>query len=109
MARPLRGLEVTRRYARRRHRTWMLSMTLASLGWGCWWAALFVAKYTSIVPDWRWVEVAAALFAAPGLVVALLTVRAQRTWLFFAAVPILANAGLLVLPVVLPDNLFGPR
>ncbi len=84
-------------------------MTLASLGWGCWWAALFVAKFTPIVPDWRWVEFAAALFAAPGLLVALLTVRAQKTWLCFAAVPILANAGLLVLPVVLPHDLFAPR
>lgn len=84
----------------------MLSMTLASLGWGCWWAALFLAKFTAVHPDTRSVAITAALFAVPGILVALYTVRAQRAWLYFVAIPLLANAGLLLLPLVVPSDLF---
>lgn len=85
----------------------MLSMTLASLGWGCWWAALFAAKFLEVTPDTRWVATIAALFAVPGILCALLTMRAQKAWLYFAAIPILANLGLLLLPLVVPRDLFG--
>jgi hypothetical protein len=85
----------------------MLSMTLASLGWGCWWAALFAAKFLELTPDTRWVATGAALFAVPGLLVAVVTMRAQKAWLYFAAVPLLANLGLLLLPLVVPSNLFA--
>ena len=107
MARPLRSLWVTRRYATGRRRMWMISMALATLGWGCWWGALFVAKFTEMVPDARWVGTSAALFAVPGFLMAILTVRAQSTWMLFAGVALLANVGLLLLPLVVPENLFA--
>ena len=107
MARPARSLWVSRWSSRRRHRTWILSITLASLGWGCWWIALFIAKFTSIQPDLAWVEVAAGIFGVPGLLAALWTVRAQKAWLLLTCIPIFANLGLLALPWVLPEHLFA--
>ena len=82
-------------------------MTLASLGWGCWWAALFLAKFTETTPDLRFVEWAAALFGVPGLLIAIFTLRAQKAWLYIAAIPLFANLGLLLLPWVIPSGLFA--
>lgn len=107
MARPLRSHWVPTRYGRRRHRTWILSMILASLGWGAWWAALFLAKFTALEVSVLWVEVVAALFGVPGLLVAVFTIRAQKAWLVFVSVPLFANLGLLLLPWVLPERVFG--
>lgn len=80
----------------------MLGMTLASLGWGSWWVALFLIRFA---PAWQpslsTVSTISCVFAGLGLAVSLLTVRAQRTWLLFACVPLLANASLLFVPWVL--------
>ncbi len=80
----------------------MLGMTLASLGWGSWWVALFLIRFA---PEWQpslgTVSTISCVFAGLGLAVSLLTVRAQRTWLLFASVPLLANASLLCVPWVL--------
>lgn len=84
----------------------MLSMTLATLGWACWWFALLLAKVAGVEPNVAWVEVCAAVFAIPGLAVAIFTLRAQASWLFFVSVPLMANAGLLLLPLVLPEDFF---
>jgi hypothetical protein len=40
------------------------------------------------------------LFAVPGFVLALFTLRARLAWLMFAIVPVLANGMLLFLPWV---------
>ena len=69
--------------------------------------ALFIAKFTSFQPDLTWVEIAAGAFGVPGLLTALWTVRAQKAWLLLTCIPIFANLGLLLLPWVLPDHLFG--
>lgn len=82
-------------------------MTLATLGWGCWWGALFAAKVAGVAPDPRWIGMCAALFAIPGFLMAVFTVRAQSSWMVFAGVPLLANAGLLLLPLVVPEHLFA--
>ena len=84
-------------------------MTLASLGWGCWWAALFLAKYTSLEMQLIWVEVIAGLFGLPGLLAALWSVRAQKAWLILTCIPLFANIGLLALPLVLPEHMFGSQ
>ena len=74
-------------------------MTLASLGWGTWWVALFVRKVAPgvhlgvVVPS-----VLSVVFAVVGLGFAILTVRAKRSWLLLALVPFLANASLLFMP-----------
>ena len=74
-------------------------MTLATLGWGTWWLAIFLFRFVpSLNPGLELTSVVSCLFAVVGLGVALLTVRARRTWLLFALVPIFANGSLLFLP-----------
>ena len=74
-------------------------MTLASLGWVTWWIVAFVHKLGPgleiklLLPS-----VLSTAFASLGLMQALLTIRAGRSWLAFAAVPLLANASLLLVP-----------
>ena len=81
-------------------------MTLATLGWGVWWGALFVAE---LVPGWTpslWiVEALASALAAVGLFLAIFTVRAKLIWVLLAGVPVFANASLLCMPVV-ADRIF---
>lgn len=98
MPRPARQIWVTRTYARRRHRSWMLSMTLASLGWGTWWILLFVKKLAGVSPGLLVPSVFSTVFAIMGLGIALLTLRARRSWLLFSLIPLLANASLLAMP-----------
>lgn len=99
MPRPARSLWVPRAYARRRHRSWHLAMVLATLGWGAWWCVLLLHQ---LVPDLHiplYVPAALSLAAAvPGLLVAILTLRARRTWVLFALVPLFANGSLLLVP-----------
>lgn len=99
MPRPARAIWVPRRYARRRHRSWMLSMTLASFGWGTWWILLFVRRLApGIDVGLTLPSVVSTVFALLGLGVAVLTVRARKSWLIFTTVPLLANTSLLVVP-----------
>lgn len=74
-------------------------MTLASLGWGVWWVALVAHRLKpDFMPPLGLVGSVSCAFAIFGLGVAVLTLRAQRAWLYFALVPLLANAGLLLVP-----------
>jgi hypothetical protein len=84
----------------------MQSMTLATLGWGVWWVGLLLARFAPwLAPDFlsgrTLVTTLSSILAALGLVLALLTVRAKRSWLPFAAVAIFANLSLLLLPLLL--------
>ena len=106
MVRASRMQWVPRAYARRRHRTWMQSMTLAALGWGVWWVGLFLARFwpeisPSFLSGRALITALSVLCALPGLVLALLTVRARRSWLPFSLVAIFANLSLLLLPWLL--------
>ena len=99
MPRPARSIWVTRTYARRRHRSWMLSMTLASLGWGTWWSLLFLRKLApDYTPGLLVPSTISTLFAIFGLLVAVLTFRARRSWMLFVTVPLLANTSLFFMP-----------
>ena len=74
-------------------------MVLASLGWTCWWIFLFAERFAPHVSSAFWVLTSlSTLFAAPGLVFALWSVRARKAWLFFTAIAVAANAGLLAMP-----------
>ena len=99
MARPARPLWIPRTYARRRHRSWHVAMMLATLGWGTWWCVLLVHR---LDPERELsLTLPAALsttVAVLGLLVALLTLRAQRSWILFALVPLFANGSLLFVP-----------
>lgn len=86
-----------------------MSMTLASLGWGTWWIVLLLHRLApGAVPPQALVTALSIGFAVPGLLVAILTLRARRSWLLFVAIPMLANAALLVLPWMAAE-LWEPR
>jgi len=76
----------------------MLSMTCASLGWGTWWLLLLAKKLAEDDPGIFLPGVVSTVFAVLGLGVALLTLRARRSWMLFALIPLLANASLLAMP-----------
>jgi hypothetical protein len=89
---------VTRPYLRRRHRSWMMSMTLASLGWGTWWCLLFVHRLTGARPNLLVPSVISSTFALLGLLFVAWSFRAHRAWVMLLAVPFLANLSLLFVP-----------
>lgn len=81
-------------------------MTLAALGWGVWWAGLVLARFwPQLSPGFlsgrALVTGLSVACAIPGLILALSTIRARRSWLPFAAVAIFANVSLLLMPVLL--------
>lgn len=103
MVRPGRTLWDMRRVVRRRHRTWMLSMGLATAGWAVIWISLVLNRWA---PGWAPPASLsyglAGSIALLGLLLAIFTVRAQLTWLLFCAAPVFANASLLALRPVVP-------
>lgn len=77
-------------------------MAFATLGWGAWWCFAFL---THFFPDHaprsttvQWIGVG---FAVPGFLVALWTIRARLAWILVTLFPLLANASLLAMPVVM--------
>lgn len=81
-------------------------MTLASLGWGVWWVGLFLARFwPDLAPDFlsgrTLITALSTILATIGLLLAILTLRAKRSWLPFALVAIFANLSLLLLPFLL--------
>jgi hypothetical protein len=77
----------------------MRSMALASVGWMSWWIYLFATHFAPHLAPGFWVLTAiSTLFAAPGLLLGLWCIRARKAWLFFALIPVIANASLLALP-----------
>ena len=104
VARPLRSQWVARPYARRRHRTWIRSMVLATIGWGGWWVFAVLRR---TVPDLTPPRMAPALFGCvfgiAGLAFALWSLRAQRAWFAFTAIAIFANASLIVFPWIVTE------
>jgi hypothetical protein len=92
-------------HVRRRHRTWILSMTLATAGWAVVWTAVFLRRYVpSIAPELVVAWWIALLFALPGLFLALFTVRARLIWVLLAAVPLFANASLVCLRLLMDED-----
>jgi hypothetical protein len=108
MARPARTLWITRAYARRRHRSWHLAMVLATLGWGAWWCVLLLHHFAPRLEVPLAVPAAVSTTAALlGLAVAVLTLRARRSWILFALVPLFANGSLLLVPWLAGDFFRG--
>lgn len=87
----------------------MYSMTLASVGWGCWWVAFFLRRIAGVELSVALVGSIADVFAIVGLVLAFLTIRSKRTWLLFAFVAMMANGALLFVPWMLEGLELGPR
>ncbi|HTF87108.1 MAG TPA: hypothetical protein VK843_01780 [Planctomycetota bacterium] len=102
MARPLRNLYRVPVVARRRHRTWMMSITLATAGLAVWGATVvWMRADRPSAPSLEMAYLLSSLFSLPGWILGLLTIRAKRSWLWFAMVPIAFNTMLLVLPWIL--------
>ncbi|MEM9800150.1 MAG: hypothetical protein AAGA20_07490, partial [Planctomycetota bacterium] len=78
-------------------------MTLATVGWGVVWGSLAVAKLGWSAPA-TWVYALAAGPALLGIVYAIVTVRARRTWLLMACVALFANGTLLALPLLFDEE-----
>jgi hypothetical protein len=99
MPRPLRRLYPIEAVVRRRHRTWMASMTLATLGAAVWGGALlWRALDPPTGPGLLGTLLASAAFTVPGLILAVLTIRARTVWILLASIPICANGMMIVLP-----------
>lgn len=74
-------------------------MVLATLGWSAWWFVLLVHRIAPerelslLVPS-----IISTTAAVLGLAVAILALRARRSWILFVLVPLFANASLLLVP-----------
>ena len=86
----------------------MLSMTLASLGWGTWWVLLLLRRVLDVTPGLTAPSVVSSVFAVAGLGVAIWSLRARRSWLLFVMIPFLANLGLLFMPWLAQEIIAGP-
>jgi hypothetical protein len=92
---------------RRRHRTWIFSMCMATLGWAVWWVTLVVAHFSSgDATDLRLSSWLAGAFAAIGFAAAIWGIRAKLAWILFMLIPMFANASLLAMPLVLKSMRF---
>jgi hypothetical protein len=79
----------------------MVSMSLATWAMAVWGVTLVLMDFAPRwAPSWGWATALSSLFALPGLVLAILTVRARRSWFLVAMVPVAANGMALVLPWV---------
>jgi hypothetical protein len=104
MPRPERKFTTIRRVVRRRHRTWMLSMTLATLGWGTvWLTVVLLAVAPAWAPGVGATYTTAGIFALCGIACGLFTIRAKLAWILITLVPLFANGSLLLLPLIVPD------
>lgn len=80
-------------------------MSLATLGWGVWWAAVVLHRMApQIAPGTGSIYALSCTFGTLGLAVALFTVRGQPLWLALTMLPLFANATLLALPWLLPGG-----
>ena len=74
-------------------------MMLSSVAWGIWWVFFFVLRLNhDAIRALPWVRGASFLVATAGLLVALLSLRATRTWFLFVLFPILANVSVFFVP-----------
>ncbi len=99
MARPLRKLYPISRIVRRRHRTWMVSMCLATMAMGVLGATVLWMRFApASAPSGRAALMLSLVFSVPGFALGVLTLRGRTNWFWLALVPLLANAMLIALP-----------
>jgi hypothetical protein len=99
MPRPLRKLYPMSSMVRRRHRTWIMSMTLATAGAALWGAALLWSRIDPAgAPTLKTTLLVSSAFTVPGTILAFLTLRARTIWIVLAGVALCANAMMIVLP-----------
>jgi hypothetical protein len=81
----------------------MVSISLATAGWGVWWVGFLLWRLAPdhAPPAWLVYTISSSL-ALVGLGAAVLCVRAGLAWLLLTAIPLFANLSLLAMPVLLP-------
>ena len=105
MVKPRREGSSSRPRVRRRHRTWMRSMILATCAWGVFWGAAVIERLSEgWAPPLQLVYWTSMPLATAGFLMAVLTVRSQRSWLLFVSVPLFANGFLLFLLWLMPNS-----
>ncbi|MDG1490930.1 MAG: hypothetical protein P8R43_03500 [Planctomycetota bacterium] len=104
MPRTMRSQAVPTNRVRFRHRSWMRSMTLATVGWGVVWCSLAAAKWGLAAPAGA-VYLVSGVPAAVGAFLALTTIRARKPWVLMTLVALFANASLLALPALFDDDI----
>jgi len=82
----------------------MRSMTLATLGWAVVWCSLAASKLGWSAPA-SVVYLVSGVPATVGVLFALTTMRARKTWVMMTAVALFANASLLALPVLFDEEI----
>lgn len=76
-------------------------MILATVGWGVWFVHALLGRLESdLQPSVEVTGVLGAAFGVPGLLLAVLTLRAKRSWVLFVSAPLFANACLLLAPLI---------
>jgi hypothetical protein len=104
MVKPGREGVSQRPRVRRRHRTWMRSMIFATAAWGVFWSTAVIERLSEgWAPPLQLVYWISTPLAIAGFLMAVLTVRSQRSWLLFVSVPLFANGFLLLLLWLMPD------
>jgi hypothetical protein len=99
MPRPLRRLYSIESVVRRRHRTWMLSMTFATAGAAVWGGSLLWRRLDpGSAPELLSTLMLSSMFTVPGTILALLSLRARTIWVLLACLALAANGMMIVLP-----------
>ena len=77
-------------------------MTLASLGWGTWWTTVALLHwFPEQAPSLKTASLIAGSFGLLGLLAAVFSLRARLAWILVTMVPLLANLGVILVPVVI--------
>ena len=77
-------------------------MTFATVAFAVWGVTVvWMRADRHSAPSLELAYLVSSLFSLPGVILGLLTLRAKRSWLWFALVPIAFNTMLLLLPWLL--------
>ena len=91
---------------RRRHRTWVRSMIFATAAWGVFWGIAVIQRLSEgWTPPAQLIYWTSMPLAIAGFLMAVFTIRSQRSWLLFVSVPLFANGLLLFLLWAMPEVL----
>ncbi len=83
-------------------------MIFATAAWGLFWAAAVIQRLLEgWTPPLQLIYWTSTPLAVAGFLMAVFTIRSQRSWLLFVSVPLFANGFLLFLLWMMPDAVEG--
>ncbi len=81
-------------------------MSVTTLGWGIWWAAIFWHRtWPHHPPPWMAVYTATCCLSGLGMFYAFFTLRARKSWIYMATMAWMANLGLFLVPWLVHSDL----